>query len=67
MKEAGELDLDEALHEPPNGKGEDDLEEIKVRSLTDDTSDGGDEGDLSGTGVDVPEESALLKLMSETE
>lgn len=49
------------------GKGEDDLDESGAKSFTEDTSDGGDEGDLPGTGVDVPEESALLKLKSETD
>lgn len=49
------------------GKGEDDLDENWVKSLTEETSDGGDEGDLPGTGVDVPEDSALLKLKSETD
>jgi len=44
------------MQEPTSANGEDDLDSMDAYSFTEDTSDGGDEGDLLSTGVEVPDD-----------
>jgi len=47
------------MQEPVSDDGEDDLDITGVYPCTEDTSEGGDEGNLSRTGVDVPDDGTL--------
>lgn len=60
------MDL-ELEQDPVKCRGDDDRDKVGVATLTEDTSDGGDEDEPPCTGVEVPEDSALPMLTSETD
>lgn len=55
------------MQEPVRGIGEDDRDKVGVIALTEESSDGGDENVPCGTGVEAPEDWALLRLKSDTD